>query len=326
VQVTPKILAWSVAATLLLAAGASSHLSASPPSGIPSGIAKVGEAVKNLGASHVGVDRAGNLWVYSWNSGRIDLFSPAGERIATANVGSGFVDADRSWGVAVISAQGAGLRVVPWQGAPSAPVPLENRSNAVAWVGPETVAVAPALAGHRAEIWNLRDKVLAKTLGAERPLSLGPGIIRERTLELRYDGMRDLLHTLDSFTGDLQIFSMDGRLVRREAIPEGDHSSLDRWLSEIDQKARAENRSDSVTLRRFRLSLDAGGTVWVIQHQDEERGQASVVKVPPGAKAETLVIEERSPSLSHAVWNGSILIYSQTGDPTGPCFDVRRLP
>ena len=182
--------------------------------------AKALDLVRGLRASRMGVDREGELWAWDQRGSRVILYSAAGTVIAAAATeGALAIDADGAWGVAEVTRSGFELRVRPWIGAVETIIPLSDQASAVAWIAPHRVALGMATAAHRVEIWDTLEKSMTKTLGAEEPVVRKPGLSRRRSYELRYAPASGLLFTLESFTGDLQVFSLDGRSVRSAQVP-----------------------------------------------------------------------------------------------------------
>src|SRR5258708_6534448 len=83
---------------------------------------------------------------------------------------------------------------------------------------PSKDALSPQRAAHRVELWSLGKRKLVKSLGSEPEIKLVSGATRVRQVLLRYDAARRLLFTLESFTGDLQVLSLDGKVVWRAKL------------------------------------------------------------------------------------------------------------
>jgi hypothetical protein len=304
---------------LLLASGYSAQ-AAAPPA--PAGL----ELARGLDSTEIGVDREGNLWTWDAHGQRVGLYSPQGERLCSVPIEfSNAVDADRTWGIAGIFGFGKELRLLSWEGKAAATIPLADEARAVAWIGPDTVAVAPALAAHRVEIWNVRDRTLTRKIGSEQPLTPRPGATRLRTVALHYQPERGLLYTLESFTGDLEVYALDGRLVREAKVPPVKRS-IDESLAEMDRKARARNDVQTPAFWWYRLAVDGAGTVWTVQSCDAERLDTTLFKVPLEGEARTLVLTNFCCALKLAVWGGWAISYPDPGLTKPTCDKVRRLP
>ncbi|HXU30702.1 MAG TPA: hypothetical protein VN851_09015 [Thermoanaerobaculia bacterium] len=279
--------------------------------------------VRDLKANLLSVDRGGNLWAWESGSGRVALYGPTGIALSSVGVGSSAaVAADREWGVAALSPNGRELRLVPWAGTPSS-ISMDNDVRSVAWIDQNTIAVAPALAARRVEIWDLRAKKRIREIGAELPLVPGEGVTRLRTIALHYAPERDLLYTLDSYTGDLQVYGMDGRLVRREAVPIHDRTDLDDWLAGWDRDDRAKHQTDTPTIWRLLLAFDSSANLWVVAAC--EKGKALLFRMPPAGKAETATVDVDPAccSVGATIWQDSLILYHQPERPL--CNVVRRI-
>jgi hypothetical protein len=280
----------------------------------------------NLRASAMGVDHDGNLWTWDGRAGKVVLYSPAGVALFSLTAGGAVaVDADRAAGVAAISDSGFRLSVLPWNGA-GTDIPLPERASAVAWVRPDTVALGMAGGWHRVEIWNLRDRRLVKAFGAELPVTRKPGLARLRTYQMRYDTRRDLLFTLESFSGDLEVFSLDGRLVRREQVPPSDdRASIESWLADLDAKGRAAGEVEDPLITWYRLALDEAGNAWVVR-TCEPKGRATLWQVPASGPAKDLTLDEPCCARAFVVWGEHAIFYRYPSDPPLSCNGERRLP
>jgi hypothetical protein len=231
------------------------------------------------------------------------------------------VDADREGGVVAIVQSGFELSLRPWAGEATV-IPLAERASEVAWVGSDAVALGMATAGHRVEIWNLRDKRLAKTFGTEVPVARRPGLSRMRAYQMRYAPAKDQLFTLESFSGDLQVFSMDGRLVRREQVPPGaDRASIEAWLADLDAKGRAAGEVKDPLITWYRLALDGAGDAWVVR-SCEPKGRVTLFRVPASGNPNEVVLDEPCCARAFVVWGAYAILYRDPSDPPlswSPC-------
>jgi len=286
------------------------------------------DLVRELRASRMGVDRDGELWAWDQRGSRVVLYSAAGAAIASAATeGALAIDADGAWGVAEVTRSGFEVRVRPWIGSPETGIPLSDQASAVAWIAPHTVALGMATAAHRVEIWNTLDRSMTKTFGTEKPVVRKPGLSRRRSYELRYAAGGQLLFTLESFTGDLQIFSSDGRLVRREQVPavEG-RASIEAWLQQLDQKGRQAGEVKDPAITWYWLDLDRSGNAWIVSGCDRKQGKATLFEVPAAGVTREVVVDESCCSRAFAIWGDQAIFYRDPGDPLQTCNGLRRLP
>lgn len=282
---------------------------------------------RELRASVMGVDRAGNLWAWNDSSGRVEVYSPAGERLAYGSAGDAIaMDADYAAGIAAIVSAGSELWIAPWGEGKASSFRLPERSTSVAWIDAETLAVAPAMAGHRIEIWNLRDRTRLRTFGTETAFSLAPGLNRLRTLALHFDPARGWLYTVDGFTGEVQVFTLDGRLVRKVPGPALSRPELDQWIARVDREARAKGDVQSHAIWWLRPAVDAAGNVWLSLACDERQGPATLYRVAPDGSPSTFTVEERCCSRSIVIWGEWALLYASPLAPPSACNSLRRRP
>ncbi|HEX4964984.1 MAG TPA: hypothetical protein VF173_29520 [Thermoanaerobaculia bacterium] len=283
--------------------------------------------VRDLHATGMGVDQEGNLWAWQSGAGRIDLYSPDGEVIAKASLRDAVsVAVDRHWGVAGIVGQGKELRLVPFGGGSPLLIPLPDEARGVAWVDAETVAVAPALANHRAQLWQIREKTLIKKLGVEEVIEPKIGTTVLRSIAMQYDPGRKLLYTLDSFKGDLQVFALDGRLVRHETFPQVERRELEAWLAQTDREMRERHETFAPGIRWFSLAVDAAGAAWSVQACDRAQARATLLQIPLLGKRQSTTLEAACCALPLVIWKGWLILYTDPAAPREICNLIRRIP
>jgi hypothetical protein len=194
----------AILAALCLACvqGAGSSQAAGAPSPSPAAL----EMLKKLPATRMGVDRAGNLWVWNRARSSVQFLSPAGDLFGRVSAPDAMaIDADSEWGVLGSFDVNRELRWIRRDGSTRA-LRFTTQISDVCWTGPHIAAVSFRTAPHRAETWDLQSGTRLKTLGSEEELDPGIGATRVRGILLRYDFVRDRLVTLDSLTGSLQVF------------------------------------------------------------------------------------------------------------------------
>jgi hypothetical protein len=102
------------------------------------------------------VDRQEHLWAWSRSSGRVEIYTKQGERLAVVRVPQAkSLDVDSQWGLAVLVGEGRELQGLALDGRPLFVLPLEEPMGDVVWIDAHTVALSPTLAGHRVEIWDV---------------------------------------------------------------------------------------------------------------------------------------------------------------------------
>ena len=92
---------------------------------------------------------------------------------------------------------------------------------------------------HRIEIWQLSTRALTKTIGPCPALVHKPGVTPAHATLLRYDYAHKEFVTLDAYTGEFQVFSVDGTLLRHAQLDNPHRGEIDKSLAEADQLKRA---------------------------------------------------------------------------------------
>jgi hypothetical protein len=314
-----KLIGWACA---VLAFGAS--LGATP-NGRPSRAAL--QVASHWTVAKLGVEARSNLWGWNATAGTVELLSPRGAVLGQAAVrGASALDASEEWGIVGLFEVERTLRWLSWDGEEKARLPLAGPAMDVCWVGPGLVAVTPELAPHRVEIWSLQDKRLVRTMGQEARLVPGPGATRLRGVELRYDFARRLLHTLETFTGDLQVFRDDGGLAGSARIENPEAARVEEWLRGVDRRAKAENDMQTPVLRWLTLAVDPAGDDWVgqkVEGTPGPGGSATWVRVRRGRETPVTLRSNDCLALKLAFWGDSILQYRSPDSAWKPCLTVR---
>lgn len=286
------------------------------------------DIVRNLRAFRMGVDHEGSLWSWNQRTARVDLYSPDGELAATARVEEVIrLDADGLWGIATLTKDGYEIRLRHWLGDATTMIPLAERASSITWLGHEEVAVGMAAAAHRIEIWNTSTRARVRTMGRETPVVPKPGLSRVRSYEMRYDTKSGLLYSLESFTGELQVFTLNGVMVRREMVPVGEgRAGIEAWLQQLDKEGREKGEVKSPSITWYWLALDGSGTAWVVQSCDRKQGRARFFEMPPRGVSQIVVVNEPCNSSALAIWGDRMILYQEPGVPPGESNSVRRLP
>lgn len=268
----------------------------------------------------MGTDRAGNLWAWSSGLGMVTLISPAGIDLGLRKAsGAQTVDVDSEWGVVGLFREGYELQWLKEDGEPRVTIRLDGPAANACWIGPDLVAVTPQKAGHRIEIWNLRQKNLVKTLGEETPIHPVPGANRMRAVLLRYDFERGLLYSLESFTGDLQVFDRKGQLAWRASVENPRRPEFEKWLQEVDATAKAQRDVQTPIIFVLRLTLSSQGSLWVLQRRDEDRHTETFIQVGPNGKSIHTLPEGTCPSSNFFIWKSQFVTFREPSSPQGAC-------
>ena len=272
----------------------------------------------------MGVDRAGRLWAWNRRSGSVAVLDPSGERAEGWSAeGALAVDVDSECGLVGLFHGGRELRWLR-RGAADVSIPLGGTAADVAWMGPAMVAVSPQENEHRVEIWDLKNRAMLSSFGTEQPAPEGRGAPRLRAVLLRFDG--ETLYTLESFTGDLKVFSKDGQLKWRALHDDPSRAATERWIEQADRKAKADGERMPLTYFDFLPEIDSSGAVWIVDRDDTPAHSVSMVKLTAAGEESKTLSDEACPSRSFVFWGAKILFYR---DPTlgrGLCNSVRAWP
>ena len=274
----------------------------------------------------MGVDRAGNLWSWRFGGGAFKLISPEGQVLQQGNAsGALAVDIDSTYGIVGLFEASREIRWFQGEVEPGH-ISLEGPASDVCWIGPSTVAIAPQLAPHRIEIWELRDGKRVRTMGKEIPLLPGVGATRLRGVLLRCDARNALIYSLESFAGDLQVFHLDGRLAWQASVNNPEREKLEAWLRQTDQNARRARDVQTPTLFPLKLALAADGSPWVSQELDIPLQRVTLARVTPHGNQPKSLQEQPCPSSSFLFWHDRLVLFRDPAAPQGACVSARPFP
>lgn len=280
-------------------------------------------------ATQMGVDRSGHLWAWHAGNGSVWLIDAEQGLLAEASApDAGSLDADREWGIAALSGDGNTLSLLTWEGQVTRRIPLPDQGGDVCWVAAATVAISPVMAGHRVELWDVAQGFQIATFGSEQPIRPRPGATRLRFVRLQFDVQRQQLYTLDTFTGSLQVFTLDGKMVRESLLPPARRESMEQWLEQVDQEYKARNEVFTPNLHLWAdFRVDPEGTTWVISACDYEAGGAALLSLnPSGDSHEISATTGACCSRKFVLWAGQSLYYREPTLPKPPCNGVGTLP
>lgn len=262
------------------------------------------------------VDRQGHLWTWSGSSARIEIFTQEGELLADIRIPQvKSLDVDVEWGITALVGQGHELRTVALDGRTLHVLPLDQPMGDVVWTDAHQVAMSPTLSEHRVQIWDLEARKLLRTLGEETPILPAPGAQFSRSVDLAYDHGQNRLFSVESRTGDLQVFKLTGERIGRSQLKNPRLEEFDRWLAGIDLQG----------LRYFRLSLDRRGQAWAVQSCSEQN-RAVLVRVSPSAATAVVEVETSCCSTRSLIAGDHLILHRPPGQPGGPCVHVMEVP
>lgn len=323
----------------LAAAAPTPHPSPSSPDGSPSPSKDALSLAEQVRARWMGVDHAGNLWAWEPLEGSVRFFSPAAARLGTVLVplGAAAVDGDLDWGAVALTnsnpqlGPGSGGDKLSWARPGTAPgrheeLVLPESASWVCWIDQDTVALSPQRAAHRVEIWNLSKRQQVKTLGKESSIVLSPGATRVREVLLRYDHSRRELFTLESYTGSLEVFSLEGKLLWSAKLDDPYRKVEEKTLGDLDQRAKARNVSISQVLSDLWLAEAPDGSAWVSQQIDMLHQSVGLVRASAAGTTAARLTDVRCPSRTFTIWGGQILFYRDIATPREVCNSFAALP
>lgn len=281
----------------------------------------------------LGVDHAGNLWAWEAVEGSVRFFSPTAARLGTVLVplDTTAVDGDAHWGAAALTGEGSKLIWVrPGEAAAAggerSEIQLPSVAGAVCWIDADTVALSPQRAAHRIEVWNLRQRKMVKSFGEERAIELPAGATRVREVQLRYDRARRQLFTLETYSGDLEVFSLDGTLAWRAKIENAYRKMEESTMADLDSRAKSRDLPLGRALTDMWLAAAADGSAWVSQKLNVLKQSVTMVRATAAGTAVKEVTKLRCPSLDFTIWGGQLLFFRDISTPREVCNSVAQLP
>jgi hypothetical protein len=294
------------------------------------------DLVAQVRARWMGVDHAGNLWAWEALEGSVRFFSPAAERLPAIVVplGASAVDGDAQWGAAALlplAGPGGDGRVLAWVRPGTAPgkheeLVLPAPAGWVCWIDEDTVALSPQRSAHRVEMWSLGRRQVVRTLGTEAEIKLATGATRVREVLLRYDAARRLLFTLESYTGDLEVFSADGKVAWRAKLDDPYRKVEEKTLADLDERAKTREMALGEAFADLWLAEGPDGTAWVSQQIDMLNKAVGMVKAGPAGTKPEKVANLRCPSKTFTIWGSHVVFFRDIASPREVCNDVVPLP
>jgi hypothetical protein len=283
-------------------------------------------------ARWMGVDHAGNLWAWEAVEGSVRFFSPSAARLGTVLVplDTTAVDGDAQWGAAALTGEGSMLIWVrpgeaPGAGSERSEVKLPSAGGAVCWIDADTVAVSPQRAGHRVELWSLRERKMVKSFGEEHEIALPAGATRVREVQLRFDHARRQLFTLETFSGDLQVFALDGALAWRAKIENAYRKVEESNLADLDSRAKSREMPLGRALSDMWLAVAPDGSAWVSQKLEVLKQSTIMIRATASGTTVKEVTKLRCPSLDFTIWGSQLVFFRDIFTPREVCNSVAPL-
>lgn len=316
---------------LILAAPGVSTPSTGAGFGTPT--SDISRTFEGLRASQMGVDRAGNLWAHDPRGNTLRILTPSGEWLDSIEIGpASRVDFDREWGAIWLDPTGKRLGFLgAGEGSTIQELELGQDFGDLAWIDSDRVALSPRRAGHRVEIWSLEKGRSVATWGTEEPVRRRPGTVRLRNVLLHPDASTELLYTLETFSGDLEVFDRDGKSTWRTKLPDRDGQKLEEWLRSTDAQNRAEGDTEEVSLHQWpSFTVDSKGQVWVPNRcrRSDPQIQLEMISVPLRGQPEKSTVDlgtSECCSSKATLWTDMWVIYRDSTSPGGGCVETRPL-
>lgn len=286
-------------------------------------------AFESLHSTRMGVDRIGNLWSWNVRTGALHVISPTGQTLCNAELDQGIqeIDFDADWGVVALSPDQRLLFAYRLDDPPERiSIPLDRIMGDLCWVGPNTVALSPGKSRHRIELWDTAKGSRISSFGEEELLEARPGTTRLRHVILRFDFKRELLWTLESYTGNIRVYSLTGKALQELTIRHPDRERLDTWLEESNADSLAQHEKREIFLDLWpELALDSRGDAWLTESCNDS-GQLNAVRISIDSRVEqrrTLEVGKCCSRYS-TIWGSWLLTYRSTQTPKGVCNHAKR--
>jgi hypothetical protein len=252
----------------------------------------VTEMLDRLKPARTGADHLGNLWIFAPHEGRMVLADGSLAVLKTADgVFGSNAAADAEWGVAYLTDGGLTLTLRGW----CEPVlrvthALDGPYFGLEWIGPSRIALAPKRGPHRVEIWNLDPWECTMRLGLEEAATDEAGPVQERATFLEVDHTRQRLTTMESYSGNVQVFDLtQGGTVWRSDVDHPDRMKLGAYLDEQRAQAALSGGEGSSYLTLIvwdGMAVAPDGAVWLVESCKGPNGAALLYRLQEGKTPE----------------------------------------
>lgn len=194
------------------------------------------------------------------------------------------------------------------------------------WIDADTVAVSPRRAGHRVELWSLRQRKMLKSFGKEQTIVLRKGANRVRQVQLLWDASRRLLYTLESYTGDLEVFKLNGSLAWRAKAENPFRKVEDERLADLDARAKSHDTAYPQAFPDLWLAEGPDGSAWVRQGVDILKSSVTLLRSTAAGAAPRQVANLRCPGRTFTIWGDNLIFYRDIAVPREVCNSIAPLP
>ena len=255
------------------------------------------------------VDRHGNLWLWNRQSAEVrPLKDDFSHGVATKVPEARAVDVENDWGIAVLGAHGKTLIIQSIDTPVKKVISLLNEATDLIWIDAGTIAISTPKPTHLIEIWDIQDGDMVRTIGEGEPTLPLIGARFLRSLVLQYDSANQHIHALESVTGELHIFDLQGKPLRQSKVPAHRLPELQNWLRGVDEQVRKENRISTPLFTVLRLAVASDGTDAVLERCTEDRRRATLTRIQPDGEFERQEIVFKGPycSTNFTLWENKV--------------------
>jgi hypothetical protein len=123
----------------------------------------------------------------------------------------------------------------------------------------------------------------------------------------------------------LQVFALDGRLVRHDTLPPVERHEMEAWLAKSDQEMKERHEVFTPGIWWFSLAVDSSGAAWSVLSCDRAQSQATLLQVPLLGKSHTLTFHSACCALPLAIWHEWLIQFSDPVAPREVCNSIRRI-
>ncbi len=256
-------------------------------------------ASPGISVDEIGDARRGNLWTWDRREHTVDLWAGDASRISGFSVpNSRSLDLDRAWGLIRLDNAGTRLFVRRPGADEDRALDLTHEAADVIWIDQHRVAVAPTRAAHLVEIWNLDTGERERAFGEATRIVPEPGATFLRSLTLAYNAPLDRLFALNSLTGELTIFSLEGEVLATAQVPAHRYPEIESWRRELDAQLKQQGEIQTPLFEVLRMTVDDRGRAWIVSKCEDNRTTALLTRVALDGSLNTRTLKLDSPDCS----------------------------
>lgn len=197
----------------------------------------------------------------------------------------------------------------------------------VIWLDDRRLAIGLQNSDRLVEIWDaVTGERLRRVIPIE-PIDTSPGYRPVRATRLAWDPDRNRLHVLDAFTGAYFVseISTDGvGTLHRTEIDDRHRQAYQDHIEKSHAKMIARGEFQPVAIHRFHVSLDSGGTAWMVEGCDDSTARLLAV-TPDGAPHRTTADTDCC-SLQAVAWRDELAFLRPALGESPGCFETVKRP